>query len=114
MRGLNEVVISGNVTAAADFGKTGAGLEVCSFHVASDRYASGGQVVTAYIKVNVYVDGLVRICKSRLAKGIYVLVKGELMNREGPRGDLTEVRAREVIFWEPELESEQPEKGEVA
>ena len=114
MRGLNKVIVSGNVTGAIDFGKTGNGLEVCGFHIASDRYASGGQVVTAYIKVNVYVDGLVRICRTRLIKGVYVLVEGELMNRDGPHGDLTEVRAREVVFWEKELKQEKEPSGEVA
>lgn len=30
------------------------------------------------------------------------MVEGELMNREGVLGDLTEVRARELIFLEDE------------
>lgn len=110
MRGINKVIVSGNVTGAIEFGKTQAGLEVCGFHVASDRHTSGGGVVTAFIKVNVYVDGLVRICKTRLIKGIYVLVEGELMNREGQHGDLTEVRAREVIF----VAKDDARQGEVA
>ena len=50
------------------------------------------------MKVNVYVENLIRICKSKLTKGRYVIVEGELMNREGQYGELTEVRAREVLF----------------
>jgi single-stranded DNA-binding protein len=92
------VIVSGNVTGAFEFGKTGAGAEVCGFHLASERRTSGGGAVTAFVKVNVYIEGLVRVCRTRLAKGVYVIVEGELMNREGQHGDLTEVRAREVIF----------------
>lgn len=111
MRGLNKVIISGNVTGAIEFGKTNSGAQdACGFHVASDRHTSGGGVVTAYIKVNVYVDGLVKICKTRLSKGIYVLVEGELMNRDGQHGDLTEVRAREIIF----LAKDETKQGDVA
>jgi len=109
VRGINKVIVSGNVTGAIEFGKTNNGLEVCGFHIASDRHTSGGGIVTAFIKVNVYVDGLVRICRTRLVKGIYVLIEGELMNRDGQHGDLTEVRAREVIFL-----AKEEAKGEVA
>jgi single-stranded DNA-binding protein len=109
MRGLNKVFLSGNVTGAIEFGRTGKGDEVCGFHLASDRHTSNGGVVTAFIKVNVYIDGLVRVCKSKLNKGVYVLVEGELMNREGQHGELTEVRAREILFL-----SKEESKGEYA
>lgn len=110
MRGLNKVIISGNVTGAIEFGRTGKGDEVCGFHMASDRHTSGGSIVTAFVKVNVYPDGLVRICKGKLIKGVYVLVEGELMNRDGQHGGLTEVRAKEIIF----LPKEQDSRGDIA
>ena len=97
MKGINSVHLSGNVLGNIEYGRVSKGGEACSFSVASDRHSANG-VVTAFVKVNVYVDGLVRICRAKLAKGIYVLVQGELMNREGQHGDLTEVRAREIIF----------------
>lgn len=109
MRGLNKVFLSGNVTGAIEFGRTGKGDEVCGFHLASDRHTQGGQVVTAFVKINVYIDGLVRICKTKLVKGVYVLVEGELMNRDGQHGGLTEVRAREILFL-----SKEDSKGEYA
>ena len=106
MRGLNKVIVSGNVTGKIDYATTDNGSEVCTFVVASERHGSGG-TVTAYIKVNVYVEGLAKVCRNRLAKGSYVLVEGELMNRSTPSGKLTEVRAWEVIF----LSEERPRDG---
>lgn len=97
MRGLNKVVLSGNVTGTINYAKTDHGTDVCTFVLASDRYASGS-VVTAYIKVNVYIDGLVGLCRNRLEKGCYLLVEGELMNRNSPIGKVVEVRAHELIF----------------
>jgi single-stranded DNA-binding protein len=97
MRGVNYVVISGNVSGRINFGTMGDGTEVLSFQVASDRWANGSRM-TVWVKINVYIDQLVRICKTKLKKGEYVIVQGELMNREGNHGELTEVRAREILF----------------
>ena len=96
MRGVNNVVLSGNV-GQINFSSMGNGADVLTFTVASDRYGNG-EKITVWVKVNVYVENLIRICKSKLLKGGYVIVEGELMNREGQHGELTEVRAREVLF----------------
>ena len=98
MRGINRVIISGNVGAQIAFAGTGSGVAACSFFIASDRHSSGGAVISAWVKINVYGDNFVRICRSRLQKGCYVLVEGELMNRDGQLGELVEVRAREILF----------------
>lgn len=105
MRGINKVILSGNVTGKIEYGRTDSGSEVCAFIVASDRHTSGG-VVTAYIKVNVYIEGLVKLCRNRLDKGCYLLVEGELMNRSVPSGKLTEVRAWEIIFLSEERKND--------
>lgn len=97
MRGINRAIVSGNVKGKITFSPTGSGTNACSFTLASDRHASGG-VVTAWIKINAYGDGLVDICRRRLNKGVYVLVEGELMNRDGQMGELTEIRAKDIIF----------------
>lgn len=97
MRGLNRVVLSGNVTGHISYASTDNGTEVCTFVLASERHSSGGSV-TAYVKVNVYIDGLVQVCRNRLEKGGYLLVEGELMNRTSPAGKVVEVRALELIF----------------
>jgi single stranded DNA-binding protein len=98
VRGLNHVVLAGNVSGSISFGNLPNGAAVVSFLLASDRATPGGGAVTAWVKVNVYREGLVNICDQRLEKGAYVLVEGELMNRDGVHGQLTEVRAREIIF----------------
>lgn len=97
MRGINKVIISGNVAGNIHFAEIPGGSAALSFSVASDRKANGS-TITAWVKINVYQEALVRICQTRLLKGGYVLVEGELMNRDGQHGELTEVRAREIIF----------------
>lgn len=97
MRGINRTIVSGNVSGDINFGELPDGTKVLSFSVASDRHASG-ETVTAWVRINVYIESLVDTCRDRLTKGGYVLVEGELMNREGRHGKLTEVRARDIIF----------------
>lgn len=93
---VNHVSISGNV-GKLEFATTGNGSPVCNFQMASDRRARDN-TITAWVKVNVYSKGLVEVCRSRLRKGLKVWVEGELMNRDGRLGELTEVRARKVLF----------------
>jgi hypothetical protein len=57
--------------------------------------------LTACVKINVYIDALVAACRGKLEKGCYVLVEGELMNRDSPAGRVTEVRAWELSFFGP-------------
>ena len=97
MRGLNRVTVSGNVSGDIRFGQLPDDSPVMTFSMASDRKTDNG-TVTAWIKVNVYIEPLVRLCRERLSRGSYVLVDGELMNREGQYGKLTGVRAQEIIF----------------
>jgi len=99
-RAINRVLISGNVTRVF-YANTGNGKDACTFTLASDRHARG-DVITAFVKVNVYGNGLVDTCRKRLLQGGYVFVEGELMNRDGQHGELTEVRAQKVIFTGPE------------
>ena len=103
MRGLNRVIISGNASDTARFQTTGGGTPCATFKLACDRRgANKGETVTAWVKINVYGDALVDICKARLRKGVYVLVEGELMNRDGVVGEVTEIRAKEVLFLDSE------------
>lgn len=97
MRGINKAIISGNVARDINFDTLPDGSPVLSFMVASDRYANG-TTVTAWVKINVYIDVLVEQCRALLNCGGYVIVEGELMNREGRHGKLTEVRAKEIVF----------------
>ena len=97
MRGINRVVISGNVATDTNFHTMHDGVLACSFMLASDRHTRG-DVITAFVRINVYIDQLAKICQQKLLKGGYVIVEGELMNRDGIHGELTEVRAREIVF----------------
>ena len=94
--GLNKVILAGNVTGPGQYDDNSKGLRG-SFQIACDRH-SHGDVVTAFVRVNVFIDSLARICQRKLDKGAYVIVEGELMNRPGGRETLTEVRARQLIF----------------
>lgn len=99
MRGLNKVILSGSVVRSIEYGKTGSGAEACTFYVQSDRPTNSGETLSVAVKVNVYVEGLVRICRSKLRKNIYVIVDGELMTREiVGLGEHIEVRCRDILF----------------
>ena len=97
MRGFNRVVVSGNATDKTSFSQTDNGTPTCTFTLASDRHTRDA-VVTVFVKVNAYGRQLVELCRARLGRGSYVLVEGELMNRDGRLGELTEVRAKDLIF----------------
>lgn len=100
-KGINKVIVSGNCSDSAQYHSTDNGTPCATFKLASDRRgANKGEVLTTWIKINVYNEPLVRLCETRLRKGVYVIVEGELMNRKGIHGEVTEVRARELIFRE--------------
>jgi single-stranded DNA-binding protein len=98
MRGINKVILAGNVGGRARYAETSDGDPVCTFAMASDRH-SDGHVVTVWVKINAYGPGLVKTCRRYLQKGVYAIVEGELMNRDTPEfRELVEVRAIELIF----------------
>lgn len=97
MRGLNKVVLAGNVSGDIRDGRMPDESPVLSFSMAADRRTER-DTITVWAKVNVYVEPLVVLCQKRLRRGTYVIVSGELMNRDGKHGKLTEVRAQEIIF----------------
>jgi len=95
MRGINRVVISGNVHGDGNFATLRDGSR--AFTIASDRHTCG-DVITAHVRINCYIDGLIDMIEQKLRKGDYVIVEGELMNRPGVNEELTEIRAREIVF----------------
>jgi single-stranded DNA-binding protein len=108
MKGINSVIISGNVGDRITIGRTSRGDPACSFSVASDA----APVPTAtWVRVSVYGEELVQVCRMHLTKGVYVLVEGELMNRAGRFGELTEVRARRVVFVDGSKKTEATHDG---
>jgi single-stranded DNA-binding protein len=88
-RGINVVVLAGNVGDCSESQST-KGDPAWTFSLAvEDR---GG--FATWVRVNAY-SGLVQICRGRMEKGQFVIVRGELINRSG---GLVEVRAEEVIW----------------
>lgn len=94
MKGHNRVWLSGNVGGKIVDGVTGDKNPACSFSIASEAPGRG----TTWARINVY-GPLALQCKTRLRRGCYISVEGELMNRDGHFGELTEVRAKEIIFY---------------
>lgn len=94
-KGLNVVVVSGNV-GSTYFGKTKEkGDEVCSFTLAIEK----AKDLVTWARINVY-GGNVEHCKRFLDKGQRVEVQGELMNRYSPNLDDTvmEIRCIDIKF----------------
>lgn len=95
MRGLNIACVSGNV-GVVDFGRTSNNEEVCSFMLAIEKKKK----CLTWIRINVFGEGLVKACRSRLTRGGYVIVNGELMERVNSSGSNTivEVRCLDIKF----------------
>jgi len=93
MTGQNQVLISGYVESRVLAGKTGDGGEACSFTVAS---GDSGQKTT-HVRINAY-GSIAEQCEQESRVGVYCVIFGELMNRPGKFGKLTEIRAKKVEF----------------
>lgn len=111
MKGVNRVTISGNVSGSIRFQETRNGVAACSFSLVSDKPVENN-VVKAWVRVNVYGERLVGQCRQRLERGVYVIVDGELMNRDGQYREMTEVRAQEMVFVRPGRDTEEREHGD--
>ena len=101
MRGTNVVVVSGNIGGKIVKGETKDNRSACSFSIASE----GEKQRTTWVRINAY-DRVADYCKDVMDKGVYCSVVGELMNRDGQFGELTEVRAKEVIFFKSRKDME--------
>lgn len=94
-KGTNVSALSGNVASDVAYGRTGRrGEPACNFRVVMEQ----AHRPLVYVRVNVY-GGNVDVCKLRkLAKGDYVVIVGELMNRDGQDGMLTEIRCLDIVI----------------
>ena len=92
-RGINTVVVSGNVTKDIKFGTTEGGDPFCTFTLISEKK---GKKKRTIIRINIYQPGLVDVCQDRLQDGGYVIVEGEMMNPDRISG--CEVRCQEIVF----------------
>lgn len=121
-RGLNKVMIIGNLGRDPEMRYTPSGKPVTSFSVATSRTwtTTDGdrREATEWFNVVAWRD-LAEICNQYLAKGSKVYIEGRLQTRswEGPDGQKhyrTEVVADEMIVLDGRREaySEQPAHGE--
>lgn len=105
-RGLNKVMIIGNLGGDPEMRYTPGGKPVTSFSVAVSRgwRTSEGERREATEWFNVVSWGnLAEICNQHLRKGLYVYVEGRLQTRswddaEGTRHFRTELVANEMII----------------
>ena len=96
--GINRLILSGKIRGTPTFQSTkNSKTSACSFSVTSEREGDR-KVVSCTVKVNAYGENLVPLVERYSDKGVYVIVEGELMNRE-VKG-LSENSARPVIFTE--------------
>ena len=89
MRGVNATVQSGNVGSRISYGLTEEGVQAVSFDIAVEEKSA-----RTWVRINVYGQGLVDVCRERLREGGYVQVVGRLMNRKRR----TEIRAEQIVF----------------
>ena len=95
MKGTNVWNGSGNIASEVDYGRTGRRQEeACNFRLAIEQRNKP----LLFVRINVY-GGNVEVCRLRsLKQGDYVVVSGELMNRNGQNGILTDIRCGEIII----------------
>jgi single-strand DNA-binding protein len=124
-RGLNKVMIIGNLGRDPEMRYTPSGRPVTTFSVAANRQYTNaeGEKQTETEWFNVVAWGkLAEICNQYLAKGRQVYIEGRLQTRQwedaqGTRHTSVEIVANEMIMLgsrpsEDETESEAPEEDE--
>lgn len=115
-RGLNKVLIIGNLGRDPEMRYTPSGRPVTSFSVATSRAwtASDGERHTETEWFNVVAWGnLAEICKQYLTKGQRVYIEGRLQTRrwedsQGNKHSTTEIVANEMIMLDDRRDVNQP------
>jgi len=126
-RGLNKVLLIGNLGADPEMRYTPNGRAVTTFRIAVNRTwkdpSSGEQQQdTQWVRIVTWTN-LAEICARYLSKGRMVYVEGRLQTRswegqDGTRRYMTEVVAQDVLILDrapgaaPEPEAPLPELGE--
>ncbi len=117
VRGLNKIILIGNLGRDPELRYTPSGKPMVSFSLATSRswITSGGERKDATEWFNVIAWGnLAEICSRRLKKGSKVYIEGHLQTRawddpEGYRHYRTEVVASEMIILDEEIPEEEEE-----
>ena len=106
MRGHNQVWVSGYVGGKIVSGSTKDGNPAFSFMVFSE---DSGKNETR-VRINAY-GPVAKQCDEEAVSDVYCTVIGELMNRSGQYGKITEIRAKKINFF-PTPEDEEEMKNE--
>lgn len=93
-RGTNAWHGSGNVASDVAYGETRAGDTACNFRLVIEQ----PHKPLSYFRVNAYGRNASDCQNKKLAKGDYVVIDGELMNRQGKEELLTEIRCTEIVI----------------
>ena len=103
-RGINKVILVGNLGADPELRYTGSGTAVCNFNVATNesyKDRDGNMVEKTEWHRVVAWDRLAEICSEYLKKGRQVYIEGSLQTRQWEDQDgntkyTTEIKAREM------------------
>lgn len=106
MRGHNQVWVSGYVGGKIISGNTKDGNPAFSFMVFSE---DSGKNETR-VRINAY-GPVAKQCGEEATADVYCTVIGELMNRSGQYGKITEIRAKKINFFQAP-EDEEGEQDE--
>lgn len=104
-RGINKVILVGNLGQDPELRYTGSGTAVCNLRIATnDSYkdADGNMVDKTEWHSVVAWSRLAEICGEYLKKGSQVYIEGSLQTRSYGEGDdkkwTTEIKAREMVM----------------
>lgn len=105
-RGVNKVILIGNLGDSPELRQTQSGTSVCNMSLATNESytdSDGNEVQnTEWVDVVAWA-GLAEVCNEYLQKGSQVYFEGKLQTREWEDGDgntrySTEVKATEMMF----------------
>jgi len=117
-RGLNKVMLIGNLGADPEMRYTPTGKAVTTFRIAvnrtwRDRASGEQQRDTQWFNIVTW-EQLAEFCSRYLSKGRFVYVEGRLQTRswdapDGTKRYMTEVVAQEIILLDPRPTTSTPE-----
>lgn len=109
---MNKTIIIGNVCHTPETRSTQSGSTVCSFTVAVNKRRNG-EDITTYFRISAW-NKLAETCQQYVAKGMKIMVEGEVSARAYMSRDTNEPRAslelvaNNVEFLSPRQQNQTP------
>jgi len=115
-RGVNKVILIGNLGQEPELRYTGSGTAVCNMRLATNESytdADGSEVQKTQWHNVVAWDGLAEVCSKHLSKGSRVYFEGKLQTQtwtdsNGTPQSKTQVHVREMLFLDRKKEKRKP------